>query len=214
MKSISTLKIIALGVTALMMASGYSKEDKPLKEHKQSKAVAASLVGVSPVLSGCPTVLNTKLPRLQDEKLIDVCSLNKKVTLVVNTASKCGFTQQYEQLETLHQKYSSKGLVILGFPTGDFSNQEHKTNTEIASFCKNTFGIEFPMFSKSTVKSDSPQINPLFKNLYKLGAPEARWNFNKYLILQDGSIHYFDSMVNPLNSEIEKLITEDLASKK
>lgn len=202
MKSNPALKIILWGITAFVMAASYSK------------ASAASRVGVSPIASGCPTVLNTKLPRLQDEKLIDLCSLNKKVTLVVNTASKCGFTQQYEQLESLHQKYASKGLVILGFPTGDFSNQEHKTNTEIANFCKNTFGIEFPMFSKSTVKSNSPQLNPLFKNLYKLGAPEASWNFNKYLILKDGSIHYFDSMVSPLNSEIEKLITEDLASKK
>lgn len=166
----------------------------------------------TPLNKGCPAVLNVTLPRLQDEKPIDVCSVAGKVTLVVNTASKCGFTGQYEALETLHKKYGSRGLAVLGFPTGDFANQEYASNSQIASFCKNTFGIQFPMFAKSTTVATSPALNPVYKNLYALGLPSPGWNFNKYLILPDGTVRHYAAGVSPLNSEIEQLIAQHVTN--
>lgn len=185
-----------------------------LEPNSLESPTRTSLVAKTNFLVGCPDVINTTMPRLQDEKPINLCSLHKKVTLVVNTASKCGYTRQFEQLEQLHKNYSSKGLTIMGFPTGDFSNQELQTNEEIADFCKNTFGVEFPMFAKSSVKPESENLNTVFAYLYKAGAPAPKWNFNKYLILEDGSIHHFESKVPPLNSEIERLILESIESKK
>lgn len=166
--------------------------------------------GKAAAKASCPAVLDLSFPRLQDEKPIPLCSVAGKVTLVVNTASKCGFTQQYEDLEALHRKYSAKGLAILGFPSADFGNQELGSNEQIANFCKNTFGIEFPMFVKSGVKPGSPELNPVFDRLFKAGQPAPGWNFNKYLILPDGQIRHFPSQVKPVGSEIETLIRQHL----
>lgn len=199
----------SLALCLLFTLTACGLESTPSPNTTQS-----SLVAKTNFLVGCPDVINTTMPRLQDEKPINLCSLHKKVTLVVNTASKCGYTRQFEQLERLHKNYGSKGLSILGFPTGDFSNQELQTNQEIADFCKNTFGVDFPMFAKSSVKPGSENLNTVFAYLYKVGAPAPKWNFNKYLILEDGSIHHFESKVSPLNSEIERLILESLDSKK
>jgi glutathione peroxidase len=106
--------------------------------------------------------------------------------LVVNTASYCGFTSQYEGLEKVYAKYRQRGLVVLGFPSNDFGQQEPGSSRQIADFCFNTYGVQFPMFAKSTVTG--PQASPLFKELAALSRVAPRWNFHKYLIDRQGRV--------------------------
>jgi glutathione peroxidase len=128
-----------------------------------------------------------------------------KVLLVTNVASKCGFTPQYEGLEKLYRSYKERGLVVLGFPSGDFMGQELATDGEIQEFCKLNYGVTFPMFSKSSVKGD--KANPLFKNLSAKTGKQPSWNFNKYLVGRDGKvIAHFGSRVAPDSAELTKAI--------
>jgi len=121
-------------------------------------AVAADPAGKA----ACPALLQQNLLRLQDEKPQSLCQYSGKVLLVVNTASYCGFTPQYKDLEALHAKYAGKGLVVLGFPSNDFA-QEKASNKEIADFCENTFGVKFPMFTKTVVTG--ADASPFYKQL-------------------------------------------------
>ncbi len=140
----------------------------------------------APALAGeCSSLLNHKFNRLQDDSPQDLCQYSGKVVLVVNTASYCGFTSQYEGLEKLYANYKDKGLVVLGFPSNDFS-QEPGNNKEIADFCYNTYGVKFPMFAKTSVKGK--EANALFAALLKAGAKAPAWNFNKYLIDREGKL--------------------------
>jgi len=149
--------------------------------------------------SACPGVLNYRALRLQDEKPQDLCQYAGQVVLVVNTASFCGFTPQYKGLEALYDQYKSRGLVVLGFPSNDFS-QEPKSNADIADFCENTFGVKFPMFTKTAVKGESAA--PLFKLLAKRTNTTPKWNFYKYLISRDGQkIWSYSSMTTPQDKE-------------
>jgi glutathione peroxidase len=157
----------------------------------------------------CPVALDFKFPRLQDEVSQDLCQYKGKVVLVVNTASFCGFTSQYEGLEKIYATYAPKGFVVLGFPSNDFGQQEPGSNKEIAEFCKNTYDVKFPMFAKTTVSG--PNANPLFKLLLEKTKTSPKWNFYKYLIDRDGNVvKSFSSMANPdsrtVTSEIEKLL--------
>lgn len=133
-----------------------------------------------------------------------------KVLLVTNVASHCGFTNQYEGLERLYTANKDKGLVVLGFPSGDFKDQEFDSDEEIAEFCKLNFGVSFPMFTRSAVKGDA--ANPLFKKLIAQTGQEPGWNFNKYLVGRDGKvIAHFDSKVEPESPELKKAIAAALA---
>jgi glutathione peroxidase len=152
----------------------------------------------------CPATLNHRFLRLQDEKPQSLCQYTGKVLLVVNTASYCGFTPQYQGLEALHAKYKDKGLVVLGFPSNDFA-QESGDNKQIADFCENTYGVKFPMFSKSSVRGD--QANPLYKQLAQATGRQPLWNFHKYLIARDGKVvASYTSLTTPqdLVGDIEK----------
>ena len=153
-------------------------------------------------------MLNHTFPRLQDEKAQSLCQYSGKVALVVNTASYCGFTPQYKGLEALHARYKDRGLVVLGFPSNDFS-QETGSNKDIAEFCESTFGVKFPMFSKSSVTG--AQANPLFRQLAKTTGTAPGWNFHKYLISRDGrTVTSFNSQIDPEDRafvrEVEKLL--------
>jgi glutathione peroxidase len=152
-----------------------------------SLALGLMMVGavVPAAASECPALLNHKFNRLQDDSSQNLCQYSGKVVLVVNTASYCGFTSQYEGLEKLYANYKDKGLVILGFPSNDFS-QEPGNNKEIADFCYNTYGVKFPMFAKTSVKGK--EANALFAALIKAGAKAPSWNFNKYLIDREGKL--------------------------
>jgi len=181
-------------------------------------ALAQSPVSVGPPIpaattagSACPALLQHPFLRLQDEKQQALCQYSGKVLLVVNTASFCGFTHQYQGLEALHAKYKDRGLVVLGFPSNDFS-QETGSNKEIADFCENTFNVKFPMFVKSSVSGRS--ANPLFKQLANTTGTTPRWNFYKYLISRDGlKVSAFNSSVDPANPRFLKDLETLLSAK-
>ncbi len=159
----------------------------------------------------CPRVLQHTVDRLQDEKPQNLCQYAGQVVVVVNTASFCGFTSQYKGLEALHAKYKDRGLVVLGFPSNDFS-QEPESNAKIADFCENTFGVKFPMFVKTTVKGSGAL--PLFKQLAEQTGTTPKWNFYKYVISRDGKdIKSFSSMTGPQDKSFVQEIEKQLAVK-
>ncbi|WP_354396906.1 glutathione peroxidase [Variovorax sp. OAS795] len=162
------------------------------------------------VATACPATLQHTFPRLQDEKPQSLCQYSGKVVLVVNTASFCGFTPQYKGLEALDGKYRSRGLVVLGFPSNDFS-QESGSNKEIADFCESTFGVKFPMFAKSSVRGTN--ANPLFKQLALASGTTPKWNFYKYLIGRDGKVvQAWSSMTAPDEAAFLKVVESQLAN--
>ena len=136
--------------------------------------------------ANCPALLNQSFKRLQDEAPQNLCQYSGKVVLVVNTASYCGFTSQYQGLEALYAKYQARGLVVLGFPSNDFGQQEPGSAKEIADFCFNTYGVKFPMFSKTVVKG--PQRHAFFNSLAQATGKTPQWNFHKYLIDRTGKV--------------------------
>jgi len=158
----------------------------------------------------CSGLLQHNFLRLQDEKPQSLCQYQGKVVVVVNTASFCGFTPQYRGLEDLYAKYKDRGLVVLGFPSNDFS-QETGSNKEIADFCENTFGVKFPMFAKTSVSGKD--ANPLFRQLAAKTGTVPRWNFYKYVIARDGvSVVSFNSLAAPGSRQFVKEIEKQLAS--
>jgi glutathione peroxidase len=163
-----------------------------------------------------PAALNFKMKRL-DGKEANLADYKGKVVLIVNTASQCGLTPQYEGLEALHEKYGKEGLAILGFPANEFGKQEPGTNDEIATFCKKNYGVKFDMFSKVIVKGEgqcplyqfltSKETNPKF-------AGPISWNFEKFLINRDGEVvSRFKPQVEPDSSEVVGAIEKELAKK-
>jgi len=160
----------------------------------------------------CPVLLKHEFARLQDDAPQNLCQYAGKVVLVVNTASYCGFTRQYEGLEALYAKYQSRGLVVLGFPSNDFGKQEPGSAKEIADFCFNTYGVKFPMFAKTVVSG--PQRNPLYAELMQATKAEPKWNFHKFLIDRSGKpVASFVSNVEPENVVITTAIEKALAQK-
>ena len=159
----------------------------------------------------CPPLLQGTFMKLQDDSPQSLCQYAGKVVLVVNTASYCGFTHQYDGLEKLYDRYKSQGLVILGFPSNDFGQQEPDSNKKIADFCRNTYGIKFPMFAKSHVRGN--EANPLFRQLAKLTGDEPGWNFHKYLISRDGrQVLSFGSQIAPESMTLTEAIEKFLRS--
>ena len=183
----------------------------------RSILVACSLSLAAPFTAAvaaeeCPTLLAHTFPKLQDDSPQNLCQYKGKVVLAVNTASYCGFTPQYEGLEKLHARYAGQGLVILGFPSGDFGNQEKTSNKEIAEFCFNTYGVKFPMFAKTSVRGE--KANPLFAALAGATGQPPKWNFHKYLIDRQGrAVKSFPSQVEPLDARLTKEIEAALAAK-
>ncbi|RXK01368.1 glutathione peroxidase [Arcobacter sp. CECT 8986] len=147
-----------------------------------------------------------------DGKSINMSEYKNKVLLIVNVASKCGFTPQYEGLENLYEKYKSKDFVVLGFPSNQFMNQEPGTNEEIKEFCSLTYDVKFPMFSKIDVNGDDTE--PLYKYLKEkasgvLGTEAIKWNFTKFLVDKNGKvIERYSPSTTPksLEKDIEKLL--------
>jgi len=158
---------------------------------------------------------------LHDFKLLDISGKERnlsefkgKAVLLVNTASKCGYTRQFDGLEKLYQGYKDKGLVILGFPSNDFGSQDPGTNEEIATFCKANYGVTFPMFSKIVVKGDGQ--HPLYAWLTaketdpKFAGPVG-WNFTKFLVSKEGVVvGRFESKVEPVSEEMKGAVEHEL----
>ncbi len=167
-------------------------------------APAPSIAAESP----CPPVLDHKLVSLQDEP-VSLCRFHGKVLLVVNTASECGYTPQYDGLEKLYRRYREKRFVVLGFPANDFGGQEPGSNKQIAQFCQLNYGVTFPMFAKTSVVGAN--ANPLFQELSVRTGKPPRWNFHKYLLDKAGQpVAVFESAVEPadprITAQIEKLL--------
>ena len=160
----------------------------------------------------CPALLQHTLPRLQDDKPQPLCQYAGKVLLVVNTASYCGFTPQYEGLEALHSKYAARGLVVLGFPSNDFGQQEPGNAQQIAELCFNTYGVKFPMFAKTVVKG--PGAHPIYAALSKTTGQAPGWNFHKYLVDRQGRpVASFSSDVAPNSAALAAAIDKALAAR-
>jgi glutathione peroxidase len=168
-------------------------------------------LGASPLASAaCPPLLDFKLPTLTEDDA-SLCRYEGKVLLVVNTASQCGYTPQYEGLEALYRRYKDRGLVVVGFPSNDFGAQEPGSNKEIASFCEVNYGVSFPMFAKSAVAKGP--VNPFYDRLAKVSNSRPRWNFHKYLVDRKGErVLAYASDVTPndpkLLKEIERLLAQ------
>jgi len=159
----------------------------------------------------CPPLLRHDFPRLQDEKPQNLCQYSGKVLLVVNTASYCGFTPQYQGLEALYSRYRDRGLVVLGFPSNDFA-QEKASNKDIADFCENTFGVKFPMFGAGAVRGKD--ANPLYRQLADQAGRQPLWNFHKYLVGRDGKVVAdYTSMTRPDDKDLLVQIERQLAIK-
>jgi glutathione peroxidase len=160
--------------------------------------------------ASCPAMLNHTFPRLQDDAPQSLCQYQGKVVMVVNTASYCGFTNQYESLEKVYARYKDRGLVVLGFPSNDFGNQEPGSNQQIAEFCSNTFGVKFPMFAKTSVKGKN--ASPLFKTLAAQSEAPG-WNFHKYIIDRQGKlVRSYSSQVSPDHRQVITDIERALAA--
>jgi len=170
----------------------------------QQKTIAVQQV------DGCPLTLKHTVRQLNDDKQINLCHAYKgKVVLIVNTASKCGFTGQYADLEALYAKYQDQGLVVLGFPSNDFAHQEPGSEKEVQQFCRLTYGVKFPMFAKTHVKKAN--ADPLYQTLGQLSGTYPKWNFYKYLLDRKGNIvDVSSSLTNPgrLQKRIERLLKQ------
>ena len=163
----------------------------------------------------CPVLLRHTFNSLQTGKPQSLCQYKGKVVLVVNTATYCGYTHQYEGLEALYRKYKDRGLVVLGFPSNDYGSQEPGSNKEIAEFCRTTYGIEFPMFEKAA--GVRVAANPLYTELAAKTGQAPKWNFHKYLVDRSGRrVQSFGSDVEPGERDfvgtVERLLAERPAS--
>jgi glutathione peroxidase len=164
-----------------------------------------------PAMACDSSLLDRDFRRLASQETVNLCdAYSGKVILVVNTASKCGNTPQYDGLEKLYTEYGEQGLVVLGFPSNDFMGQEPGTEQEIEEFCRLTYGVEFPMFEKTTVKGE--EANPFYAALAEASGTYPTWNFHKYLIGRDGRyITEFSPRTQPEDEAVVSALQAALA---
>lgn len=173
--------------------------------------IALLFSSISLAASACQnTLLDQNVRELASSNEINLCKqYSGKVLLVVNTASKCGNTPQYEGLEKLHEEYADKGLVVLGFPSNDFMGQEPGTEAEIKDFCRLTYSVQFPMFEK--IKVHSADAHPFFIALANSAGTYPTWNFHKFLIGRDGKlITHFSPQTQPYDKKVITAIENEL----
>ena len=169
----------------------------------------ASLVVFAAALFGATSVYDFTLNSI-DGAPAPLAAYKGKVLLLVNVASKCGFTPQYKELEAVYEQFKDRGLVIAGFPANNFMHQEPGTNAEIKAFCSRTYNVSFPMYAKISVKGDD--IAPLYEYLTKSTGGDIKWNFTKFLIGKDGSIvARFEPPVKPDDPKVIGAIEKALA---
>lgn len=197
--TLMTVAVLAMTAMAMAMNQEPTKQDSNAAARSDAKT---------------PAALNFTMNSL-DGKPVDLATYKGKVVLMVNVASKCGYTAQYKQLQALHEKYRDKGLVILGFPANNFGQQEPGSDKDIAEFCEKNYGVTFDMFSKVSVKGDD--ICPLYKYLTTAEdvaenlRGEVKWNFEKFLINRDGKVvNRFRSKIAPDSEEMVKAIEAEL----
>ena len=177
-------------------------------------ALLATLIAMTTIAAYAESIYDIKLKDI-DGKDTSLAAYKGKVVLIVNVASKCGYTKQYTGLEAAYQKFKGQGFVVLGFPCNQFGGQEPGTNEEIKQFCSSKFNVTFPLFDKIDV--NGANRNPLYVALAGKDSPypgDIKWNFNKFLIGKDGKIlQRFDSKVAPESEEMTKAVEAALAAK-
>jgi glutathione peroxidase len=175
--------------------------------------IASLLLGATFVnAADCPDVLKHVKRKLNSQETVNMCeAYSGKAVLFVNTASRCGFTPQFKDLEMLYSTYKDEGLVVVGFPSNDFK-QEHADESKVAEVCELTYGVNFPMFELTSVRGKN--ADPLFAKLaQEAGGKSPKWNFNKYLMNKDGSVvTHYGSRTNPLDSDFLKDVKTALSS--
>ena len=150
----------------------------------------------------CSNLLNTEMRLLDSTEELNLCEYQDNVLLIVNVASRCGYTPQYAALQRIYSKYKDDGFVVIGIPSRDFK-QEFSEEAKVAEFCSTEYGVDFPMFATAKVKGKN--AHPFYKKLIAASGKEPRWNFAKYLIGRDGEvIDHYKSRVTP---ESEKLVS-------
>ena len=164
-----------------------------------------SLSGSSALPAGavdCPAALDFYQRPLLGDKPVHLCEqFRGQVLLVVNTASKCAFTPQYEGLEEIYARYRERGLVVAGFPSNDFGAQEPGSEKQVQDFCRLTYGVQFPMFAKTRVRG--PDAEPFYQYLAKVSGDTPRWNFHKYLLDREGRVvASFPSQISPQDERL------------
>ena len=153
----------------------------------------------------CPDVLNSTLRVLDSDDEINLCEYTGNVVLVVNVASRCGYTPQYAALQRIYSKYKDDGFVVIGIPSRDFK-QEFSEEAKVAEFCSTKYGVDFPMFATAKVKGEN--AHPFYKKLIAASGKEPRWNFAKYLISRNGEvIDHYKSRVTPESETLVSAIT-------
>ena len=170
------------------------------------------LMAVSTLTANEGALLDQDFRKLAADEVVNLADAYEgKVVLIVNTASKCGNTPQYEGLEKLYEEYADDGLVVLGFPSNDFFGQEPGTEAEIQEFCRLTYSVKFPMFEKVTVKEGD--AHPLFDQLAAASGTYPTWNFHKYLIGRDGQlISEFSPRTQPYSDALVAAISTALSN--
>ncbi len=209
----STLSL-TLGVSALALACGGASEGaEQTKETKETKAATPDAPAAKPVdLTPSGPPLEHAVKTIDGEETT-LASYRGKTLLIVNTASECGFTPQYEGLQALYDRYKDRGLEVLGFPCNDFGGQEPGDEASIKEFCAQRFKVSFPMFSKLHAKG--PEIHPLYKTLTEETREgvkgEVKWNFTKFLVNPEGRVvARFDTKVDPLDPTVTGAIERTL----
>jgi glutathione peroxidase len=183
------LRRVAPSLLALGMCAGTTFAAEPAKE---------------------PSSLYDLQVKALDGKPVDLGQYKGKVTLVVNTASQCGFTPQYEGLQALREEMKDKGVEVLGFPSNDFGGQEPGSAEEIATFCRKNYGVSFPMFQKVVTKA-GPEQSPVYAFLGKKG-DLPKWNFSKYVVGRDGQVRaFFGPNVKPEDAQVRAALQTALA---
>ena len=177
-------------------------------------ALLATLIFMQTLAANAESLYDIKLKDI-DGKDTTLAAYKGKAVLIVNVASKCGYTKQYAGLEATYLKFKDKGFVVLGFPCNQFGGQEPGTNEEIKQFCSSKFNVTFPLFDKLDV--NGAKRHPLYVTLAGKDSPfpgDIKWNFNKFLIGKDGKIlNRFDSKVTPESEELTKAVEGALAAK-
>lgn len=157
-------------------------------------------------IHSCPDILNSDMRILDSSESVNLCEYQDNVILIVNVASRCGYTYQYSSLQNLYEDYKDENFIVLGFPSRDFL-QEYSDETDIAEFCSTEYGVNFPMFATSNVRGN--KANPIYKKLIKESGVSPSWNFNKYLLSRSGEVvSTFGSGVKPDSPELVSKIEE------